>query len=267
MPRKTRRTDHVPVTLRPFFGVTVLSFYTGVVRASISFVLAMFLCSVVRAADKPAIQVLRFDAADPNCTVRIADDGHVYYALSSANYEITLGVDRQELEKVPHRVLPMIGVLVRFQYKGDKKFDVQQNRFTLEFVKHFQVVQSSLDPDSMLQTLQDNVDDLTDEVERHQLKHHPDNKEKAEGELQARLKDYTEMMDFISTRALRPTTLDPANATVEGWVFFNTRNRWIGGWRRPEQFVLRMPVQNLMIEIPFELPPKQGKVELRKREP
>lgn len=233
-------------------------------RLTISIALAALAVGAY-AAEKPAIPVLRFSPTAPNCTVRATDDGHVYYGISTSKYDVTLGVDRQELEKVKHRVIPMLGVLVRFKYKGDQKFEVQQNRFTLEYVKHFQVVKSSLDPDAMLQNLQAHIDDATDEVERHQLKHHPDQKEKAEGELQAHLKDYTEMMDFVSTRALRPVTLAPANSTAEGWVFFSTKDHWIGGWRRPEQFILRLPVEDVMVEFPFQLPPEQGNVQLRKR--
>jgi len=37
--------------------------------------------------------------------------------------------------------------------------------------------------------------------------------------------------------------------------------------RRPAQFILRLPVENVIVEFPFELPPKQGKIELRRREP
>ncbi len=163
--------------------------------------------------------------------------------------------------------MPMLGVLLTIHDKGSGQLEVQQNRFTLEFVKHFQVVQSSFDPDGMLQHLQANITDLTDEVERHQVAKHPDQKERKEAELQARLKDYTEMMDFVSTHALRPGMLDPSNSSVSGWVFFSTRNKWIGPWRRPEQFILRLPVENVIVEFPFELPPKQGKIELRRREP
>jgi hypothetical protein len=153
-----------------------------------------------------------------------------------------------------------------FHFTGAGQLEVQQNRFTLEFVKHFQVMQSSLDPDEMLKGLQDNIDDLTDEIERHQVKKHPDQKEAKESELQARLKDYTELMDFVSTRALKPgTLLDAANPSVSGWVFFSIKNKWIGPWRKPEQFVLRIPMKNLIVEFPFELPPKLGNIELRHR--
>ncbi len=200
-----------------------------------------------------------------NCTLRESDDGRRYYGVTSGDYEITLAVDRQELEKIPHRARPMFGVFVSFQYKGQRQFEVQQNRFTLEFTKHFQVVQTSLDPDDLLKTLQENVDDLTDEVERHQVKKHPEQKDQMETELQARLKDYTEMMDFISTRALRPMTLDGSNSSASGWVFFSIKNKFIGPWRRPEQFVLRLPVEDVIVEFPFSVPPEPGKVILRHR--
>lgn len=241
--------------------------YTVRVKLGFYLALMMSLCSSALATDKPQAPILRWAEGAPDCTVRSGDDGHTYYNLAAPSFDITLSVDRQELEKSPHRAIPMLGVLLTIRYKGDKQLEVQQNRFTLEYVKHFQVVQSSLDPDGMLQHLQENVTDLTDEVERHQVAKHPDQKEKKETELQARLKDYTEMMDFVSTRALRPGMLDSSNSTVSGWVFFGTRNKWIGPWRRPEEFVLRLPVEDVVVEFPFELPPKQGKVELRRREP
>jgi ribosome-associated translation inhibitor RaiA len=225
----------------------------------------LLMATAVLADSKPAIPSLRWIEGAPNCTLARSDDGHVSYGISSGDFDITMSVDRQELEKVPRRAFPMIGVFVSVHYKGNGQFDVLQNQFSLEFLKHFQVIQTSLDPDAMLQQMQTYIDDVTDEIERHQLRKHPEQKEEKEKELQARLKDYTEMMDFISTRALRPTSLDRANSATSGWVFFSTKNRWIGRWRRPEQLILRMPVENLAVEFPFELPPKLGKLELRRR--
>jgi hypothetical protein len=223
------------------------------------------LTSFALSAEKQAVPTIRWAEDGANCTFQQPDDGRSYYGLSSADFEITLAVDRQELEKIPHRATPMIGVFLTFHYKGAEKFEVQQNRMWLEFVKHSQVVKGSLDPDDLVKHLQDNIDDLTDEIERHQVRKHPEQKVRKETELQARLKDYTELMDFISTRALRPVTLDASNSTASGWVFFSVRDKWIGPWRRPEQFILRMPVENTIVEFPFELPPKSGKVELRHR--
>jgi hypothetical protein len=223
------------------------------------------LSSLSFAASKASVPTLRWTAATANCSFREGDDGRTYYGVTSGDFEVTLALDRQELEKIPHRARPMLGVFLTFHYKGHEQFEVQQNRFTLEFSKHFQIVQTSLDPDYLLKTLQENVDDLTDEVERHQVKKHPEKKDQMETELQVRLKDYTEMMDFISTRALRPVTLDGSNSSASGWVFFGTKSKFIGPWRRPEQFVLRLPVENLIVEFPFSLPPEPGKVLLRHR--
>lgn len=219
----------------------------------------------VLAANKQTVPALRWTENTANCTFRDSDDGRSYYGLASGDFEITLAVDRQELEKIPHRASPTISVFMTFHYRGNDKFEVLQNKMYLEFTKHYQVVKGSLDPDDMVQHLQENVDNLTDEVERHDVKKHPELKGQKESELQQRLKDYTEMIDFISTRALKPVTLDASNSSASGWVFFGIKDKWIGPWRKPEQFVLRFPVENYVIEFPFDLPPKGAKVEFRKR--
>jgi hypothetical protein len=217
------------------------------------------------AANPQPVPTLRWVEGAPNCSVRAGDEGRIYYTLSGEHFEITLAVDRQELQKVPRRTVPMIGAFLSLHYTGNDKLLVLQNHATLEFVKHFHVIQRSLDPDTMIKQLQQNMDDLSDEVEHRELRKHPEQKEKKEAELQQRLKDYTEMMDFISTQALRGSTLDASNSTAEGWVFFSTKNRWIGPWRRPEQFIFRMPIENVVVEFPFELPSKYGSVDLRRR--
>jgi hypothetical protein len=239
--------------------------YTAAVRYFSQLIAVLLLGSACVRPENKMVPGLRWAEGAANCTFRDSDDGHTYYGISSGDFEITLSVDRQELEKIPHRATPMLGIFLTFHYRGSQSFEVQQNRFALEYVKHFQVVKGSLDPDELLKHLQGNVDDLTDEVERHQVKKHPDQKVQKETELQARLKDYTEMMDFISTRALRPMTLDATNSSASGWVFFSIKDKWIGPWRKPEQFFLRLPVENLIVEFPFELPPKGAKVEFRRR--
>ena len=217
------------------------------------------------AANKNSSPVARWSQDSPNCTLSQGNDGRMYYGLSTSEFEVILAVDRQELEKIPHRATPMLGVLLTFRYKSGGQLQVQPNRFALEFVKHFEVVKTSLDPEDMLHHLQEDVDDLTDEVERHQLRNHPEQKKQKEAELQSRLKDYAEMMDFISTRALHPAVLDRLNSTASGWVFFGVKDRWIGPWRKPEQLILRMPVGNLVLEFPFSLPPQTGGIDLRRR--
>ena len=211
--------------------------------------------------------VVRWATNTPNCSVHWGDDGRTYYTISSPAFEISLGVDPKELEKIPHRSTPMLTVFLTFTYKGKGQFEIHQRRFTLEFSKHHQVLKTSLEPNEIVQRLQEDVDGLTDQVERHEVRKHPEQKEQKEAELQARLKDYTEMMDFVTTQSLRYAVLSPAKPEIKGWVFFSVKDRWIGPWQRPEQFILRLPVGNFVIEFPFSLPPQGGGVELRRRSP
>lgn len=161
----------------------------------------------------------------------------------------------------------MLTVSIAFTYKGNDQLEIHPRRFALEFSKHRRVVKTSLEPTEIVQHLQEDVGSLTDQVERHDVRKHPEQKEQKEAELQARLKDYTEMMDFVSTQSLRYTNLSPAKAAISGWVFFSVKDRWIGPWQKPEQFVLRLPVANLIVEFPFSLPPQNGGIELRSRSP
>ena len=226
------------------------------------FVSLLFTASAL--ADKKPVTALRWAEGEANCTVRAADDGHIYYGISSPDFDITMAVDRQELEKIPFRVVPLLGVQLTFHVKGTKDVEIMQNKFNLEFLKHFHLVENALDPDDLQHTIHSNMDDLTDEVEHHEVRKHPEQKEQKEAELQARLKQYKEMSDFIGTHTFRSVNLSP-NASASGWVFFDLKNRWIGPWRKPEQFILRLSIENMSVEFPFQLPPKQGKLTLRHR--
>jgi hypothetical protein len=210
---------------------------------------------------------VRWTAGAQNCSVRQGDDGRTYYKLTSPTYEITLAVDPKELEKIPHRASHMLTLYLNFSYEGRREFEIRQRRFALEFSKHHQVVKTSLEPSEIVQHLQEDVDNLTDQVERHEVRKHPEQKEEKEVKLQARLKDYTEMMDFVSTQSLHYSILSPSNPAAHGWVFFSVQDRWIGSWQKPEEFILRLPVANLIVEFPFSLPPERGAVELRHRVP
>ncbi len=239
--------------------------YTGAVQLKRSIFTALLLSAVALAGNPQPTATLHWDEGSPGCSIRRSEEGRTYYRLASQDFDFVLGVDNQELEKIRHRAVPMLGVLVSVNYKQGEVLPVVTSQSTLEFSKHFQVMQKALDPDTLLQQLQQDMDELTDEITHHQMRKHPELKDAKEAELQQRLKDYTEMMDFISTSSLREGGLDASKTSASGWIFFSIQNRWIGPWRRPEQFVFRMPLANAMVEIPFELPPKGGKLELRPR--
>lgn len=252
--------------LRRFFACEWAPFlYTVGVQFTRSIIAVLALGTAALAGSPQPLAGLRWADGAPGCTVRRSEDGRTYYNLATTEFDLTLGIDNQELEKIRHRAVPIMGILFSFTYKGNAPLMLQPSQSTLEFSKHFQVVQKALDPDSTLQVLQQDMDELTDEITHHQLRKHPELKDAKESELQQRLKDYTEMMDFLSTSTLRDGGLDVSKASASGWVFFSTQNRWIGPWRRPEQFVFRIPIGETLVEIPFELPPKGGRIELRPR--
>jgi hypothetical protein len=83
--------------------------------------------------------------------------------------------------------------------------------------------------------------------------------------LQAYQKELVEMQEFLRTRSLRPVRLDRETPETNGWVFFSAKSKWIGEWKKREDFVLRIPVENRVFEFPFSLPPAEGDLILRRR--
>lgn len=239
-----------------------LAAVAGVLKASVA---ALLLLSCARVSEAQNAPISLWQEGAANCTWRLSDDGHVHYTINYQNMEITLAVDRQELEKVKHREIPVIGVFISFRYKSGPPIEVGGDSVALQFLKHRKTWQPALDPDGMLRALQADMDAVSDEIERHKVRRHPEQKDALESELRQRLKDYTELMDFVSTRSLRDATLDGGNPSAEGWVFFSTQNRWIGALHRPEEFLLKIPLDSVTVEFPFELPPRMGKPELRRR--
>ena len=97
--------------------------------------------------EKAQIPTLRWDEQQPGCTFSITQDGKYHYGLWSGDVGVTLAVDAQELAKVRRRHQPIFGVLLTVRYRGPGSLDVSDQNISLEFVKHFHVIQTSLDPD------------------------------------------------------------------------------------------------------------------------
>jgi hypothetical protein len=126
------------------------------------------------------------------------------------------------------------------------------------------VTQRALDPEDFAQTIEADAEELEHETE-HEVQKHPERKEERAKFVQTYQKEVSEFLDFLSRRSLMATTLDPANPEVNGWVLFSIRSKWLGDWKKPEEFVLRLPLADQVLEFPFALPPKQGDLILRKR--
>ncbi len=219
-------------------------------------------CAPAKGQPPPAI---RWSEDLPGCTFSRSEDGKYRYGLSSGDVVLTLAVDAREVQIIRHRVEPILAVLLTVRYRGSQSMDVSPEYFTLQFMKHFKVIQPSLDPDSYVQKVQNDADGLDHDTAKA-IKSHPEEKEIREARLREFQKSVSELIEFLSNKGLRAAHLDPGNPEITGWVFFNTDNKWLGGWKRQEEFVLRVPLAERIFEFPFKLPPREGELLLRKRE-
>ena len=213
---------------------------------------------------KPTLPTIRWAEGNKGCTFERGEDGKYRYGLWTDDLGVTLAVDSQELQKTRRRLEPMVGILLTVRYRGTASLYLKTNTISLEFVKHEQVVHAALDPEALAAHLQAGADALEDDAQREKRKH-PDKFEEKEKLLQAYQKQVAEMLEFLSTRSLRPVTLDSETRDANGWLFFSTRSKWIGDWKAQEDFVLRIPMEKSVLEFPFSLPPNGGELLLRKR--
>jgi hypothetical protein len=208
--------------------------------------------------------VVRWSEQQPGCTFSRGDDGKYRYGLWSGDLGIVVAVDAREVQIIRHRIEPIFGVLLEIHYRGADSLDVNPGT-TLQFMKHFKVVQPALDPDDYTQKIQADADALDDETRRN-VKKHPDQKQALEASLQASQKSYNELIEFFARDSLRPAHLDRAHPQVSGWVFFDTKNKWLGKWKTEEEFIVRVPLAGRIFEFPFKLPPKKGELLLPERQ-
>lgn len=209
--------------------------------------------------------VLRWSESQPGCTFSSDQDGKYRYGLWSDKVGVIVAVDAREVQIIRHRIEPIFGIFLTIRYRGTGGVDVSADGITLQFVKHFKVLQTSVDPDDYIQKIQTDADALDDET-RRMIAKHPEEKAAREGRLQDYQKSVSELIEFLGKNSLRATHLDKGNPEASGWVFFNTANKWLGGWKAQEEFVLRVPLEGKIFEFPFKLPPKPGELLLRKRE-
>lgn len=217
------------------------------------------------AKKKDTVPVVRWSDQTPGCTFDRGDDGVYRWGLWTSDLGITLAVDSQELVQVTKRIERPMLLKLTFKYRGDRSVDVTTNNMSLEFVRHSKVIQTSLDPDGFAARMQADAQTLEDDAERR-LKKHPDDPADKQAPQQSYLAVSTEFQDFLNKNALRETKLDSGNNEVTGWVLFGTKNKWIGEWKKQEEFILRIPFPDRVFEFPFSLPPSEGDLILRKRE-
>ena len=214
--------------------------------------------------DKSNLPAVRWVEGNPGCTFERGDDGKYRYGMWYDDAGVVMALDSQELEKVHRRRELFFAVFLTVRYRGQASLEVATDDISLQFMKHFQVIQTSLDPDDFSEKVQSDADTLNDQSAR-QVEKHPEQREQKEAYVRAILKDSAELQEFIGKNSLRPTRLSPGNNETSGWVLFSTDSKWIGHWKKQEELVLRVPIAGKMFEFPFLLPPKPGETILRKR--
>ncbi len=143
--------------------------------------------------EKAQIPKLRWDEQQPGCTFSITQDGKYHYGVWSGDVGVTLAVDAQELAKVRRRHQPIFGVRLTVRYRGPGSLEVSDQNISLEFVKHFHVIQTSLDPDGFSARIQNEADELDHQTMR-EIEKHPERKETKEAYLRAFQKDVSELV-------------------------------------------------------------------------
>jgi hypothetical protein len=217
----------------------------------------------VWAKDKP-IPAVRWREGDPQCSLVKSADGLYHYSLEYETEKITMTVDTEELQKTRRTLNHVFRVLLTFRNTGTTPIDVGPGHISLELVDHYHVRMNSLDPDNFSDHIQDDSDELIHQSER-ELKKHPERKELIEAKLREHEKLVTEWLEYLSTNALQDVTLDTGRPQITGMVFFNTKTRWKGEWKKEETFVLRIPGEKIVFEFPFTLPPLGEEPSLRER--
>ena len=217
------------------------------------------------AKDKNSTPGVRWVEGSAGCTFTRGDDGKYRYGMWHDDVGVVLAVDSQELEKVHRRRELFFAVYLTVRYRGQGSLDFTTDEISLQFMKHFQVIQKALDPDDFSDKVQNDTDTLNDQSAR-QVEKHPEKREQKDAYVRAILRDSAELQEFVGKNSLRTTRLGPSNPETSGWVLFSTDSKWIGKWKKQEELILRVPIAGQMFEFPFLLPPKPGETILRKRE-
>jgi len=214
---------------------------------------------------KPAVPTLRWQQDAPGCSLDKADHDNLdRYIIATDALRISLAVDPRELTQSQRRADHVVGVLVSVRNNGTAPLLVKQSDASLEYVKHSQWRFTSWDPDTLADRIQNKTDSLMHQTDKD-LQKRPEKVEQNEERLREHQKLVSEMVDFLSTQGLHDIALDATTPETTGWVFFPSRGKWVGEWKKREEFVFRIPIGSWIVEFPFLLPPA-GRPMLKERD-
>lgn len=230
------------------------------------FLICLLACAGAIASDKTdSVKTVRWAQGLQGCSFSSSRDGKNHYRLDSADLDVTLTVDGQELQLTRRRLGHFLSVYVDARYKGAGTMVFGPDTATIEYVNHYRTTKQAFDPETFAQWLESGAEDVSDEMGR-QIEKHPERAEKREPLARAYQKDVAELLEFVNTRAMKMVTLSPAAPSNSGWMLFSTKNRWIGKWKKREELVFRIQLADRILEFPFMLPPKEAAVTLKERD-
>lgn len=228
-------------------------------------VIALLLFSIgTSALARDSASIVRWTEGEPGCTFSAGEDGLYRYAFWTGDFGIIMAVDADELRKADSRTEPTFAVLLTVRYRGNDSLSVHPETISLEFVKHDHDKHPAIAPDDLSARLQRDADTFSERAKR-EVRKHPEKKPDEEAALQEREKSIQAMIEFVKARGLATTELDAGHPQVSGWLFFSAKSKWIGDWKQQEEFILRVPLANHIVEFPFALPPSKGDLILRRR--
>ncbi len=208
------------------------------------------------ARNKVEIPTLRWVPDSLGCMVDKAGTDRFYrYTIASDDVKISLAVDPQELTQSQRRAGHVVGLLLTIHNNNTKTpLAVKPNDATLEFIDHFHWRFPAWEPGDLAYRVQNSTDNLMHQTDKD-LEKRPEKVKGSEVRLREHQRLVSEMVEFLSTQGLHETALDAVNPDVSGWIFFPSRGKWVGSWKKREEFVFRIPVGSWMVEFPFVLPP------------
>jgi hypothetical protein len=253
-----------PVILLGWFSPGTKSAFRGNRKLSSAIlVCAVLLSTASFGSDKKQLPIVRWTAGAPGCTFERTDDGHFRWTMTGSDLSVNIMLDSQELKK--HRFYRLLGMYVAVIYSGKDKIEFPAD-LRLDFIRHHDVLEGYEDPVQLSNTLQNDIDTKVFQTER-KIKKDPKTTEEKTALLREYEKDAAQFIEFLSTQGLDPNTvmLTPGNPEAHGWVFFATKNKWIGPWKDREDFMLSVWMKDKIWQFPISLPPGEGDVTLRKQ--
>jgi hypothetical protein len=224
--------------------------------------LLLFLFVGIPLHNDRASTVFRWSRGAPGYTLHHGDDGKDRYTSAAGQLEVTLAVDRNELQKVRRRILPVFAVWLSIRYKGVKTLAITPGDITLALPTRRNAFRP-LDPDRLSRSLRRAVADRQQKgsIEVAQGRS-PGEQDRTLRETYER--DALQMQAFLSAYSLRSVTLSASKDLVSGWIFFRLPHELSRSHQARADFLLSLPIGNVLLEFPFTLPGKTDP-ELRSR--